>query len=119
MCFGALSTPSLISSMPAKVLHVFGKIVLKNWATAMPTNCTPDRLLKIKISSTKYVPRFYNIFCKQVNAIYFRQWILQWPSCLTLFLPCICKTTVSIYGTDEYDSVLKCTLYSSCHICMW
>jgi hypothetical protein len=27
-----------------------------------------------------------------------------------LFLPNTCKTIVSIYGTDEYDSVLKCTV---------
>lgn len=32
-------------------------------------NCRPFRLLKIKISFTKYVPRSYNIFCKQVNGI--------------------------------------------------
>ena len=70
MCFG-----EVVSSMLAKVLHVFGKILLKNWAIAMPTNCTPYRLLKIKISFTKYVPRFYNIFCKQVNGLYFKQWI--------------------------------------------
>jgi len=76
-------------------------------------NCRPFRLLKIKISFTKYVPRPYNIFCKQVNGIQFRQWILKWPKGFTVFLPSTYTTTVGKYGTDEYDnSVLKCTLYS-------
>ena len=82
-------------------------------------NSIPFRLLKIKISFAKYVPRSYNIFCKQVNDIQFRQWILKWPNCFTVFLPSTCTTTLSKYGTDEYDnSVLKRTLYSLWHVCM-
>jgi hypothetical protein len=80
-------------------------------------NCRPFRLLKIKISLTKYVPRSCNIFCKQVNGIQFRQWIFKWPNFFTVFLPSTCTITVNKYGTDDYDnSVLKCTLYSLWHV---
>jgi hypothetical protein len=115
VCFGALSTPSLVSSMLPNIPHVWQNAVEElGHCNTHYLNCTPFRITKIKISFTKYVPRSYNIFCTQVNRIQFRQWILKWPNCLTVFLPSTCITSVSKYGMMNMMLVYWNTLYSLC-----